>query len=492
MRSQGLSVRARILAVVILVAALGMAIAGGAANLAQREFARGHVDERLLASAAAVNGLMLGETFDDPANDTTPPDTAVPEFATTADALQYAISRIVPDTNESTVGILDGQPRWVPATRLDFHLESDPEFITRVVDEVTAQNSAVMGTATTTLGPLRYIATPVQVAGDEARGIFVTAYNLEVELREADTSLRIFAISAAATLIVAALIGWFIAGRLLAPIRELRETASRITAAELEERIPVRGTDDVSALTETINDMLGRLADGRQAQSRLLADVRHELMTPITIVRGHIELLDVNDAAEVGQTRELALEELDRMAGLVRDIELLTSADESTTLTLAPVDVTDVTRQVFARASAWTEHEWVLAESADVVITADADRLTQAWVQLADNARKYATANTRVKIGSTADGGTVSLWVQDEGPGIPAEFQSRVFERLGRVDSGRGVSGSGLGLAIVRAIADAHGGTAALESSPAGSRFSIVLPCPSASGDEPHDEVEGQ
>ena len=102
---------------------------------------------------------------------------------------------------------------------------------------------------------------------------------------------------------------------------------------------------------------------------------------------------------------------------------------------------------------------------------------------MADNARKYATGGTRVKIGSTADGSTVSLWVQDEGPGIPAEFQDRVFDRLGRVNSGRGVSGSGLGLAIVRAIADAHGARASLESSPAGSRFSIVIPYKSTADD---------
>src|SRR5690606_18801867 len=135
---------------------------------------------------------------------------------------------------------------------------------------------------------------------------------------------------------------------------------------------PVRGNDDVSALTETINGMLERLSVARHAQSRLLADVRHELMTPITIVRGHIELLDPKDAADVLATRELALEELDRMAGLVHDIELLTSAGEETHLNIGLVDVGDLTRQVFARASAWNEHEWVLAEAASLVVEADA------------------------------------------------------------------------------------------------------------------------
>ena len=476
MNPRGLSVRARILTVVILVAALGMAVAGGAANYAQREFARGHVDDRLLASAAAVNGLVMGVSFDDPDSETTPPETSVPVFTTTAQALQYAISRIVPDTNEGTVGVLDGEARWVPATRIDFHLEEDPAFIARVVDEVTTQNSAVLGTAATTLGPLRYIATPVQVEGDEAVGIFVTAFNLEVELQEADASIRIFTIAALVTLLIAGLAGWFIAGRLLKPVRQLRETASRITATDLDERIPVRGNDDVSALTGTMNDMLERLAESRHAQSRLLADVRHELKTPITIVRGHIELLDPSDAKDVAATRALALEELDRMAGLVDDIALLTSAGEGTPLNVTPIDVGDVTRQVFARASAWTEHEWVLGDTVSLVIEADAARITQAWVQLADNARKYATPGTRVKVGSTLDATGVKLWVQDEGPGIPAESQDRVFERLGRVDPGRGISGSGLGLTIVRAIAEAHGGTATLKSSPAGSRFSIVLP----------------
>src|SRR5690606_8460106 len=114
-----------------------------------------------------------------------------------------------------------------------------------------------------------------------------------------------------------ALVGWFVAGRLLRPLRAVRDAASRITATDLSERIPVTGRDDVPDLTRTVNDMLDRLESATSAQQRLLDDVRHELQTPITIVRGHLELLDPGDEDEVASVRTLALDELDRMAGLV-------------------------------------------------------------------------------------------------------------------------------------------------------------------------------
>jgi signal transduction histidine kinase len=102
--------------------------------------------------------------------------------------------------------------------------------------------------------------------------------------------------------------------------------------------------------------------------------------------------------------------------------------------------------------------------------------VTQAWLQLADNAAKYSPANSTIEIGSTASKDSIEFWVADSGPGIAPAAVERIFERFGRVDTGRGIRGSGLGLAIVKAIAVAHGGTVNLTSSPHGSRFGIVVP----------------
>jgi signal transduction histidine kinase len=106
----------------------------------------------------------------------------------------------------------------------------------------------------------------------------------------------------------------------------------------------------------------------------------------------------------------------------------------------------------------------------------DPERITQAWLQLADNAGKYSPAGSVIELGSRNVDAFVEFFVSDSGPGIPRESWRRIFERFGRVDEGRGIRGSGLGLPIVAAIAEAHGGRVTLESSDAGSRFGILVP----------------
>lgn len=481
------SVRVRILTAILLVTALGMLVAGGAAFLVQRQSALDDVDDRLSSAAAAIDPLLTGGHPDASDGPTAPAPTEQPTLASAEEAVQFVVSRLAPDRNQATVGIVAGEARWVPSTPMDFHLEDDARFIDRVITEIEtvgAGSESVLGTASTELGPLRYVAVPIRYEGDTELGIFVTAFNLDDELAESYTSVRTFLITAGVALLVIALVGWFVAGRLLKPVRTLRDTASRITATDLSQRIPVRGNDDLSALTVTINDMLERLDNAIAAQSRLLADVRHELLTPITIVRGHLELLDVTDARDVAATQALALEELDRMAALVRDIEALAAAQGGSPLAKQPTDVFELTEQVFTKASALSDNDWVLGERATAVAELDAARITQAWLQLADNARKYSPDGSRIEVGSTLTDGTVELWVLDEGPGVPQEARERIFERLARADTGRGVSGSGLGLAIVTAIAHAHGGRVDLESSASGSRFAIVLPLANAVPEE--------
>jgi two-component system OmpR family sensor kinase len=214
--------------------------------------------------------------------------------------------------------------------------------------------------------------------------------------------------------------------------------------------------------------------------------VRHELNTPITIVRGHLELLDPHDISDVEATRALAVDELDRMAALVDDISHLAQAERSGAVDRAPTDVEELTRAVFAKVRGIADHEWTLAETAPVVVTLDSPRITQAWLQLAENAAKYSEQGAPVILGSTATATAVELWVTDSGPGIPTEARSRVFERFGRADAGRGTRGSGLGLAIAGAIAKAHGGEITLESVVGrGSRFAISLPLDDAVPSQP-------
>jgi signal transduction histidine kinase len=315
----------------------------------------------------------------------------------------------------------------------------------------------------------------VTVAGDDQVGAYITAVDAQAAVDEVGGAFLTYAGLALASLAAIGVAGWFVAGRLLSPIRHLTETASRITVADLSERIPVHGNDDVSALTETVNAMLGRLEEALTAQRQLLDDVRHELKTPLTIVRGHLELMDAGVQADVEAARHIAIDELDRMSELVDDIDALARAEKAVLLA-EPTDVADFTALVFSKAQAMSGHNWVLAESAEAIAPLSTSRLTQAWLQLADNAAKYSPEGSTIRVGSTAYAAAVELWIADEGPGIPDGAEERIFERFGRADTGRGIAGSGLGLPIVAAIARAHGGYVTLESSATGSRFGIVVP----------------
>lgn len=204
-----------------------------------------------------------------------------------------------------------------------------------------------------------------------------------------------------------------------------------------------------------------------EAQRRLLDDVRHELKTPITIVRGHLELMDVDDPADAAATRELGMAELDRMTRLIGDIDLL-AAVELDTFTMSDVDVAGLTRRVSELVGVIPGHVWSVEQAAKGAIRGDHDRLLQAWLQLADNAAKYTPEGSPIEIGSAVYASGVQFWVRDHGPGIPPAMRHRVFRRFDRGAGKRTVGGSGLGLAIVDAIAKGHRGHCTVADTPGG------------------------
>jgi len=213
-----------------------------------------------------------------------------------------------------------------------------------------------------------------------------------------------------------------------------------------------------------------------EAQRRLLDDVRHELKTPITIVRGHLEVMDPSDPADAAAIRDLGMAELDRMTRLIGDIDLL-AAVETDKFTLTDVDLSVLTQRVGELVTVIPDHDWSIEQSADAVIRADADRLLQAWLQLADNAAKYTPAGSAIEIGSAVHAGGVQLWVRDHGPGIAPAMRHRIFRRFDRGTGKRAVGGSGLGLAIVDAIAKAHRGHCAIADTPGGgATFTLEIP----------------
>ena len=475
------SVRVRILAAILVVTALGLLVSGGASFLLQRDRILASIDEELRQQVESVRTIVESPAEATRIEPDESPLTAAPTDGsgfTDIDALlRTVLGQVLPRLDGSTVGLVDGIARWEPQPyALSFLLDDDPDFLARVSGE-TAAGATVLGWGETEDGTLRYAAVPLRVEGSDAAGVYVTAVDTDARLSDLADVSRSYAVIAALALAATGLVGWFVAGRLLSPIRELRRTASRITATDLGERIPVGGDDDVSDLTRTVNDMIGRLEGSFDAQRRLLADVRHELGTPITIVRGHLELVDARDPGDVEATRAIALDELDRMGHLLEDIAELSEAEREDRVPLQPVDVGELTRRVLAKVAVIPGREWRAGPVAEVRVDADPARLTQAWLQLADNAAKYSPEGSAVVLGSERRGDQVELFVTDEGPGIPAAARERIFERFGRVDDGRGIRGSGLGLAIVSAIARAHGGRVELDSVPGrGTRFALSLP----------------
>ncbi len=473
------SVRTRIVVAILLVAALGLVASGVATYFVQRQRALSQVDQDLLREVADFTSAASRAK--------NPAPTTVDQL------LRVALQETVPGRDESLLGIIDGKAALVPGGNLAFRMDQDKTLVSRFVSEADATN-VVIGTAKTETATIRYVIVPVSVAGDAHKGLYVVGYDLDAVLGAIAESFQVYAIVAVGALLIIGLVAWFVAGRLLRPLRLLREAVARNSASDLTQRIAVTGNDDISKLTVSMNVMFDRLEQSFVAQRRLLDDVGHELKTPITIVRGHLELLDATEPIEVESTRALAIDELDRMSELVSEISLLAESRGPGFVQSAPVDLGQLTPAVFAKASALApDRDWVLDESAEGVADLDIRRITQAWLQLADNAVKYSAADRPIHVGSSRVEGRnqdlVQFWVRDEGDGIEPADRERVFERFVRLDSARSLDGSGLGLAIVAAIVSAHGGHVDLLSGPGGSTFTMRLPTPSAKP-AAHDDRE--
>jgi signal transduction histidine kinase len=332
------------------------------------------------------------------------------------------------------------------------------------------------GEVDTADGRIRYLAVPLEVAG-RRRGVFVVAVNLEQERREVGEAVQTAAGVSLAVLMIASALAWVIAGRVLAPLRTLRTTAQTITESDLTQRLDVHGDDEIADLGRTFNAMLDRLEAAFASQRAFVSDAGHELRTPITIVRGHLELLG-NDPIEREETIALVTDELDRMARFVEDLLLLAKAEQGDFLHLAPLDLDVLTDELYNKATALADRDWRLSGSGTGRLKADRQRLTQAVMQLAQNAAEHTRDGDRISLGSAISNGVAMLWVADTGPGIPAAERDQIFERFHRGGDGRRRSdGAGLGLSIVRAIAEAHGGRVELDSREgAGATFTLIVP----------------
>jgi two-component system, OmpR family, sensor kinase len=329
------------------------------------------------------------------------------------------------------------------------------------------------GALRTPVGEIRYSALPL--AGRGAPGLLMVVNYPAAERAEIDAAVAAQALTQFGTIALASLIGLGLAGRVLRPLGALADTAQTISGTDLTRRIPVRGTDEASRIARAFNDMLARLERAFATQRRFLDDANHELRAPLTVIRGHVELLELlPDATERSDTIALIVGEIERMNRIVDELLLLARSERPGFLATAPVDLGELTRDVHRKATVLCERPWLLDACADAVVVADGQRLTQAMVQLAENACRHTPPGTPVRIGSAVADGTARLWVHDAGPGVPAEDAERIFGRF--VKGSEHAGGSGLGLSIVAAIAEAHGGRARVVPGGPGARVEIVVP----------------
>lgn len=335
-------------------------------------------------------------------------------------------------------------------------------------------------------GPLRWGRLDF-TAGDRDGAVLIVQYTQEARA-QVDAGFATIAWVALVGILLSSGVAWLVAGQILAPVREVYRVARDIGEHDLSARVPVEGTDDIAAVATTFNQMLDRLEAVHATQQRFVDDAGHELRTPITIVRGQLELLS-EDPEERAATLRLVSDELDRMSRIVTDLLVLARAEQPDFVRIASCDIAALTLDIEAKAQNLGDRRWQLMEVAEGTTALDPQRVTQAVLQLAANAVQVTGPGDRILIGSRFDGEgperRLRLWVRDAGPGVAPADAERIFERFARGDSSGVRRGSGLGLAIVRAITDGHGGSAWVDSVLGeGATFGIDLPAP---GSARHD-----
>ncbi|MGI6381103.1 MAG: sensor histidine kinase [Anaerolineae bacterium] len=419
------------------------------------------IDHQLRQEVAELEQLSTGRN----------PNTGEPFGDDIAAIFDTFLSRNVPLSGEAFYTFLEGRPYASSITAVRLFDEAE---IVGTWSAITQPTQAEINSAG---GRVRYLAVPV-VGESGGQGLFVVAHHLDESRTQLERTFRTGALIFGGVFAIVSVASWFAAGRVLRPISLLTEAAREVEETNWSERIPVAGDDEIAQLARTFNEMLDRLEEAFVSQRRFIDDASHELRTPITIVRGNLEVMG-DDPADWAEVKPLVMDELDRMGRMVEDLLLLARSEHPAFLDPHPIDVQELTREIADKIAALSaERTWEIADSASVVMVADRDRLTQALMNLARNAVEHSAPGSRITLGSRCDGSQVLFWIQDEGEGIPEEEREQIFERFSRGRPGmRRTDGAGLGLAIVKTIAEAHGGRITVESAPReGSVFRLVLP----------------
>jgi two-component system OmpR family sensor kinase len=460
------SLRARLLAAVLAIAAAGLLLLGGITYVGQRSFLLDRLDDQIeQAPPAAAGALGIGGGGGPPRRDGgPPPGSGLPPgtYVEHRDASGDVVDSQVFDYGQSVTAD--------PALPAELPLG---EPFTVDGENGDAERYRVYAEAD------RF--------GD---GVIVVAAPLTDIDATLNRLLLLEALVIVGVLVVLGLVAWVVVRIGLLPLDRIGHTAGAIAGGDLSHR--VESTDprtEVGRLGIAFNAMLDRLERAfgqRQASEdrlrRFLADASHELRTPLASIRGYAELFRMGAARseeDVAKAMRRIEDEAARMGVLVEDLLTLARLDEIAEAPHTEVDVAALAADAVGDAAAVAPDRSIsLDASAGAVVLGDAHQLRQVLGNLLRNALVHTPGTTPIEV-SVASGAEVRLEVRDHGPGLPGDDPSALFERFWRAEGGRerGRAGSGLGLAIVAAIVEAHGGrVAAANASGGGAVFSAVLP----------------
>jgi signal transduction histidine kinase len=288
------------------------------------------------------------------------------------------------------------------------------------------------------------------------------------------------------SLLLSVILAWGIAYWVASPLGQMAKAAEGVSSGDYDQQLPLSGPNEVRSLAATYK-MMQQVQGSQQAQRDFVANVTHELKTPLTSIQGFAQaILDgtAQNAEEQHRAAQVIYDESDRMRRLVEDLLDLARIDAGQiSFDRQPLDLGALLDAVVERLSVRAAEEGVRIESRLPELPAligDGDRLAQVFTNLIDNAVKHTSQDASVILQGEAEGGWVSIHVDDSGPGIPPDELSRIFERFYQLDKARAGGrerGVGLGLAISREIVQAHGGRLVAQSVlDRGSRFTVQLP----------------
>lgn len=324
------------------------------------------------------------------------------------------------------------------------------------------------------------LVSPIWDAG-RLDGVFLATDNLAALQPAATASLRLALGEGLVALVAGVASAYLLLRRLLRRVGRITGAAETISSNRLTERLGEQSTsDEVGVLAGSFDSMLDRIESAVNAQHELLSDVSHQLRTPLTVVRGHIEILgrtDAGDRESLRETIRIATDELDRMNDLIERLLLLGRAREPGRRQRVPVDLRSFLGDLLRASQVIAERDWRLGAVPDAVVAFDETEIRGALLNLIDNAVKATRDGDTVGIAAEIDDelGELRLVVEDSGRGIDERDRAAALDRFARPGS-RPAGGTGLGLAIVRAVAEGHGGYVRIDSSSlGGARLTMII-----------------